>query len=178
MYNASHIRYNIRSYLWWPGLDTGNERHVKDCNACQIYIRQPSVAPLHPWEWPGRTWNRIPIDYAGPFEGRMLLIIVDAHSEFIDAHIVSSATTSVILPNFDRHSPLQDFHTPLFQTMGSCFTSDEFEQFCRTNGTKHVRCSPYHPSSNGAAERDVQTVTFGLRKNQRERGGHVVHSVS
>ena len=29
-----------RSYLWWPGLDTEIERHVKDCNACQIYSRQ------------------------------------------------------------------------------------------------------------------------------------------
>ena len=24
------------SYLWWPGLDMEIERHVKDCNACQI----------------------------------------------------------------------------------------------------------------------------------------------
>ena len=32
-----------RSYLWWPGLDTEIERHVKDCNACQIYSRQPDL---------------------------------------------------------------------------------------------------------------------------------------
>ena len=38
-----------RSYLWWPGLDMEIERHVKDCNACQIYSRQPPIAPPHPW---------------------------------------------------------------------------------------------------------------------------------
>ena len=32
-----------RSYLWWPGLDMEIERHVKDCNACQIYSRQPDL---------------------------------------------------------------------------------------------------------------------------------------
>ena len=85
------------SHLWWPGLDMEIERHVKDCNACQVYSRQRPGAPPHPWEWPGRTWHRIHIDYAGPFEGRMLLIIVDAHSKFIDAHIVSSAITIMTL---------------------------------------------------------------------------------
>ena len=37
------------------------------------------------------------IDYAGPFEGRMILIIVDAHSKYIDAHVVSSATAGVTI---------------------------------------------------------------------------------
>ena len=32
-----------RSYLWWPGLDIEIERHVKDCNACQIHSRQPDL---------------------------------------------------------------------------------------------------------------------------------------
>ena len=155
-----------RSYLWWPGLDMEIERHVKDCNTCQIYSRQPPVAPLHPWEWPGRTWHRINIDYAGPFEDRMLLILVDAHSKFIDAHIVSSATTSVTLTKLRQTFSFTGLPHTIVSDNGSCFTSDEFEQFCRANGIKHVRCSPYHPSSNGAAERAVQTVKFGLRKTK------------
>ena len=66
-----------RSYIWWPGLDAEIERCVKDCTTCQLHSKQPPLAPLHPWEWPGRTWHRIHIDYAGPFEGRMILIIVE-----------------------------------------------------------------------------------------------------
>ena len=155
-----------RCYLWWPGLGTAIERHVKDCNSCQVYSRQPPVAPLHPWEWPGRTWHRIHIDYAGPFEGRMLLIIVDAHSKFIDAHIVSSATTSATLTKLRQTFSFTGLPHTIVSDNGSCFTSDEFEQFCRANGIKHVRCSSYHPSSNGAAERAVQTVKFGLRKTK------------
>ena len=68
-----------RSYIWWSGLDAQIEMCVKDCTTCQLHSKQPPVAPLHVWEWPGRTWHRIHIDYTGPFEGRMILIIVDAH---------------------------------------------------------------------------------------------------
>ena len=153
------------------------ERHVKDCNTCQIYSRQPPVAPLHPWEWPGRTWHRIHFDYAGPFEGRMLLIIIDAHSKFIDAHIVSSATTCMTLTKLRQTYSFTGLPHTIVSDNGSCFTSDEFEQFCRANGIKHMRCSPYHPSSNRAVEHAIQTVKFGLRKsNFREPGGQVVHS--
>ena len=77
-----------RSYIWWPGLDAEIEMCVKDCTTCQLHRKQPPVAPLHPWEWPGRTWHRIHIDYAGPFEGRMILIIVDAHSKCHDMFLI------------------------------------------------------------------------------------------
>ena len=39
---------------------------------------------------------------------------------------------------------------------GPQFISDDFTTFMKMNGIKHIRSSPYHPSSNGAAERFVQ----------------------
>lgn len=41
---------------------------------------------------------------------------------------------------------------------GPQFTLLEFSQCLAANGVSHIRRSPYHPSSNGAAERHVQTV--------------------
>ena len=49
-------------------------------------------APMHPWEWPDRPWARLHIDYAGPVNGKMILVIVDSHSKWIEAHVVKSAT--------------------------------------------------------------------------------------
>ena len=48
---------------------------------------------------------------------------------------------------------------------GPQFASEEFRQFCETNGIRHIRGSPYHPSLNGAAERLVQTFKESM-KNQ------------
>ena len=35
---------------------------------------------------------------------------------------------------------------------GPQFTSSDFAEFVKKNGTKHSRTSPYHPASNGEAK--------------------------
>jgi hypothetical protein len=47
---------------------------------------------------------------------------------------------------------------------GSQFTSEEFQQFCKNNGIKHITSAPFFPASNGQAERYVQTIKTGLIK--------------
>ena len=49
---------------------------------------------------------------------------------------------------------------------GTCFVSREFEEFLRKNGVKHTTSAPYHPSSNGLAERAVQVIKRGLKKDK------------
>ena len=47
------------TYVWWPSLDDDLTSLVKTCTACQTVRNSPSVAPLHPWIWPSRPWQRI-----------------------------------------------------------------------------------------------------------------------
>ena len=46
---------------------------------------------------------------------------------------------------------------------GTAFTSEEFQTFMKSNGIRHVRCAPYHPSSNGLAEKAVQTFNKAMK---------------
>ena len=48
---------------------------------------------------------------------------------------------------------------PIITDNGSVFTSEEFSTFLQQIGTK---VAPYHPSSNGLAERGVQTFKQGI----------------
>ena len=47
---------------------------------------------------------------------------------------------------------------------GPSFTSEEFALFLQMNGIKHITTAPYHPGSNGLAERAVHTLKSGLKK--------------
>ncbi|XP_075722156.1 uncharacterized protein LOC142765298 [Rhipicephalus microplus] len=48
---------------------------------------------------------------------------------------------------------------------GPQFTSEEFKQFVREMGCRHVQTAPYNPSTNGLAERFVQTLKNALKKD-------------
>ena len=46
----------------------------------------------------------------------------------------------------------------------SCFKSEEFGDFMRKNNIRHITGAPYHPATNGLAERAVQTFKKTLKK--------------
>ena len=46
---------------------------------------------------------------------------------------------------------------------GTQFTSEAFATFTKQNGIKHVRSAPYHPASNGLAERFIQSLKLSLK---------------
>lgn len=49
---------------------------------------------------------------------------------------------------------------------GSCFKSSEFKEFVEKNSIQHKTSPPYHPPSNGPAERAVQVIKQGLGKSE------------
>ena len=46
---------------------------------------------------------------------------------------------------------------------GPCFTSNEFAEFMKNSGVHHVTTAVYRPSTNGLAERMVQTFKKALK---------------
>jgi len=125
----------------------------------------PPVAPLHPWLWPSQPWQRIHIDYAGPVDGRMLLIIVDAHSKWPEVIPMSSTTSQATIRALRQLFAAHGLPQQLVSDNGPQFSSEEFATFLAKNGVKHIRSSPYHPSTNGLAERFVRTLKKAMKSS-------------
>ncbi|XP_063049093.1 uncharacterized protein K02A2.6-like [Engraulis encrasicolus] len=160
----SRMKGLARSYVWWPGMDSEVEGEVQSCLTCGENMKCPAGAPLHPWEWPETPWSRLHIDYAGPFLGKMFLIIVDAHSKWIDVYQTNSATSQVTIEKLRQCFSTHGLPQTLVSDNGTCFTSQEFETFLKQNGIQHKTSAPFHPASNGLAERAVQTFKQGIKK--------------
>ncbi|XP_055634136.1 uncharacterized protein K02A2.6-like [Toxorhynchites rutilus septentrionalis] len=61
---------------------------------------------------------------------------------------------------------LRRFHIPetVITDNGTQFRSSAFKKMCEQLGIIHIRTAPYHPQSNGQAERFVDTLKQSLRK--------------
>ncbi|CAI2737870.1 unnamed protein product, partial [Dicrocoelium dendriticum] len=161
---VARMKALARGYCWWPGLDTEIENYLKTCGLCQQYQSNKPPGPVHNWRWPEKPWQRIHADYFGPINGVFFLLLIDAHSKWIDVYPVAHPTTETTISKMRSSFAIFGIPETLCTDNGPCFTSKEFEIFMNSNGVQHVRTAPYHPASNGLAERAVQTIKRGLSK--------------
>lgn len=160
----SRMKALARGLVWWPGLDGMVEDIVKSCTECQQVKPLPVRAPLQPWSWPTRPWSRLHIDFAGPMDGRTFLVVVDAHTKWLEVIAMKTATALTTVQQL--RTLFSKFGVPesIVSDNGPQFAAAEFQEFCKGNGIRHMRIAPYHPASNGLAERGVQTFKGGYRK--------------
>lgn len=60
---------------------------------------------------------------------------------------------------------------------GPRFTAEDFATFMCNDGVKHIRSAPYHPASNGLAERYIQSLKTAL-KASKDDGRSLSHRLS
>ena len=153
-----------RAYFWLPQMDNDIVTKVRHCHTCQSNRSTPPKAPLHPWEYPSRPWARIHIDHAGPYLGKLFLIVIDAYSKWIDVFCVSSTSAVCTISKLRTLFATHGLPEQIVSDNGTGFRSAEFQQFTAQNGIKHIFTSPYHPASNGLAERAVQIFKSTISK--------------
>ncbi|XP_063879465.1 uncharacterized protein K02A2.6-like [Scylla paramamosain] len=153
----------VRSFVWWLGMDKDIDEYVKGCGECAVQQNNPPVVCQHRWECPKFAWQRLHIDFAGPFLDHSYLIIVDAYSkwpEVVPMKLTTScATIKALMQMFATHGLTER----LVSDNGPQFTSQEFKDLLKINGIQHVLSTPYHPSTNGEAEKSVQTFKHNMK---------------
>ena len=125
-----------RMYVWWPGINKDIEKSVRQCDACREVQLTPPAAPLNPWKWPTQPWARLYLHL-----GKTFLIMIDAHSKWIEAVCISSTSSQVIIDKLG--TVIAKFGLPETGN-GSGFTSQEFQEFLKNNGAWHTTSVPYH----------------------------------
>ena len=139
---VSRMKSIARDVVWWPGINKDLQERVRKCEKCQPHQKTPALAPLYPWEWLRCPWACIHIDHARPFQGKLFLVVVDAHSKWLDVVTVPSispqATIKALKPMFACHG-LPEL---IVSDNGTALTSWEFQEFLKRNGIQpHNYCT-------------------------------------
>ena len=164
-----------RSFVWWPGIDKDIENSVKNCQECALHQNNPKPITLHPWENARYPWQRLHIDFAGPFLGSSYLIVVDAYSKWPEVIPMNTTTSQntirALMTLFSTHG----LPERIVSDNGPQFCSEEFENFLKVNGIWHTLSAPYHPSTNGEAERFVQTFKNAMKTSNASASNISTH---
>ena len=105
------------------------------------------------------------MNHAGRFLGHMFLVLVDAHSKWM---------MSILCPPLLLLKPLKlgvifaahRIPRTVVTDNGPSYSREEFNTSMYHYGIANGTATPYRPSSNGLAERAVQTFKQGLKNTQ------------
>ena len=160
------MKSKARAHVWWPGMDAAIESTVQNCHACQLTRPQATPVPESPWPYPDAPWERLHIDYAGPVDGHMILVLVDAHSKWISAYPTASPTAEATIEKLRMAFAEHGVPRVIVSDNAAVFTGDALRRFLTCNGVQHVFSPPLHPKSNGQGESAVKVVKNGLKKQK------------
>ncbi|XP_052753094.1 uncharacterized protein K02A2.6-like [Galleria mellonella] len=146
-----------RLHVYWPNIDKDIQNFLKRCTLCQASRSNTNAAPVYPWGVPPEPWYRLHIDFAGPFFGYMWLIVIDAYTKWLEIIPMKSTTSRSTISHLDTIFATFGVPKYIVTDNGPQFISDEFKTHCQNIGITHIRTTPYHPRTNGLAERAVRT---------------------
>ncbi|XP_018329084.1 uncharacterized protein K02A2.6-like [Agrilus planipennis] len=150
-----------RSYCWWPSIDRDIEHLANDCPNCLLNLNNPVKVTKHVWEPAVTPFERVHVDFA-----------VDAFFKWPEIHIVKDMlaenTVSICREIFANFGLSEN----LVSGNGKTFVSNTFEDFLKENGILHKFSAPYHPATNGQAERYVQMIKAALKKMNDPKNIH------
>ena len=109
-------------------------------------------------------WQCLHIDFAGPYRGKMWVLVMDAYSKWPELCMMQSTTAEATIKQLQQIFAVHGLPLQIVTDNGPQFAAEKFQQFCLSRGIQHTTTAPYHPRSNGEAERLVQTFKAAVDK--------------
>ena len=163
-----------REVMFWPSINKEIEDKVSSCAICaKINMKLPPKEPLMNHETPDRPWARVAANII-EYKNENYLVTVCYHSKWPHLQKLNNMTSKCVIACLKAQIGLYRYFDELVTDNGSNFTSYEFKNFVKEYGFVHTTSSPHFASSNGQAERTVQTVKSILKKNSNPQKAGVV----
>ncbi|KAK6009952.1 integrase core domain protein, partial [Ostertagia ostertagi] len=134
-----------------------------------VVVPKPGAKTLlHLWEEPANPWQRLHMDFCQTQGGEKWLVIVDAKSKWPEVVRMGLTTAEHTIEKLRMIFAYHGLPEQMVSDNGPPFSSTRFKKFCQERNIELTLTSPYHPNSNGEAERFVQTFKKGWYKGLRD----------
>ena len=153
-----------RGSVYWPGITNQIKQKVASCSSCQAYQKKCNAEPLLEHERPEQPWPKIGVDIFY-WNGNDYLLAADYASGFPELVRLQGKDSSAIIVAFKMLSSRYGIPLVVISDNEPRLTSFEVKEFNKNWGVTLLTSSPYHPKSNGLAERSIQTVKISLKKS-------------
>ena len=165
-FGMQRMKQFAHSAVYWPHIDSQIEDTCRGCVSCAEHQNKPPKPGNHPWMMPEKPWSRIHVDHAINFMGNNWLIVTDAYSKYPCIHQTSSTSTQATTTLLEEDFAHFGYPHTIVSDNTTTFSSAEFQLWCHQRGIKHLTGASYHPATNGAAERMVQSFKQSPKKSK------------
>lgn len=92
------------------------------------------------------------------------MLVLDAHPKWLEMFPVCTANSATTIEHLREVFSTHGLPLTVVSDNAAIFMSVEFKAFLATNRIRHITSIPFHPSTNGLMEREVQTMNRALKK--------------
>ncbi|KAG1340890.1 hypothetical protein G6F62_005262 [Rhizopus arrhizus] len=150
--------------LWWSNMDEDIQQYCKSCDLCQ----RIKGGKHHDYNLSSTSKNfpflRVALDFFGPLpatvhQNKYVLVVIDCFSRYVERYPVISTTQEELVKTlFNRFILRHGVPQEILTDGGPPFNPMFFTQLTTMLGSQNLFASPYHPQSNGTAERFMATL--------------------
>lgn len=119
---------------------------------------------ITPWPFPQRPWSHLHVNFGGPFKGLYFMVLVDAFSKWVQVSLVATPSAGATIAALRQVFAAQGLFN-FFMSDMVLLSPARYLTWLTKNGICQMMFPPYHPASNSAAERVVQTIKDKLKKS-------------
>ena len=152
-------KQNLRTKVYWPGMEAAAERYCRSCHGCQITSRGPNPEPLRTTKLPICPWADLAADFKGPLpNGEYILVVIDYYSRWFEVAYMKEITTEKTIQQLDKMFFTHGLPLSIRTDNGPQFISQGFKDYCASMGIRNYRVIPKWPQANGEVERQNESL--------------------
>ena len=168
----------MKERFWWPGMSQALLKAVANYGRCIQYEAKGQLPPMQPiictelMELVHIDYVRMEVTIATDKKPVVwnVLVVVDYFTHYVQAFITknhTARTTAWVL--YNNYFSVFGFPQRLMSDQGTEFCGKVIAAMCSLLGIEKISTTPYHPQTNGSAERVHQTLQCMIGKLDPEK---------